>query len=518
MTRWASNPITRKQIVLFSPTLDSSIDEDHPVRLFDEILSVLDWSSWESLYCNGHGQPAIHPKILASALLYGMSHGIRSSRRLEWACKNAIDFIWLVEGRQIDHSTFCNFRNRFKKEIKGIFRQLGRIAMTMGMVRLNQIALDGTKVKANSNRKGATAETIKSRIQTLDKQIEQWFTESEATDKKDGVLFEETGGTTVLPRELSGLERRRALLQQALESAMQVDDIRQKRSDRPKTPAAVPVADPESQIMPNKEGGFAPNYTPVIAVDGQCGYIADTQVISGNDEAGVASALIDQIENDFEMKPREVLADALFSKGSTLQALEDREIEAYIPIETGVSKEDNPAFREDTTRPVAQEDWAKLPRSPQTKKIDRSAFIYNAEGDCYYCPMGIKISYSYTQKGKVEVRHYECGNCIRCPLSTDCLVGNSKYRTISRDQYQELREKALARMQTEEGKKNYGRRMWLVEGSFGLIKAWMGLRQFLCRGLEKVRVEWLWACTAFNLKKLVRVILNIRKKIEFSGA
>jgi transposase len=87
-----------------------------------------------------------------------MRHGIRSSRRLEWACKNAIDFIWLVEGRQIDHSTLCNFRNRFKKELKGIFRQLGCIAMTMGMMRLNQIALDGTKVKAiretmRSNRK-----------------------------------------------------------------------------------------------------------------------------------------------------------------------------------------------------------------------------------------------------------------------------------------------------------------------------------------------------------------------------
>ena len=48
MTRWANNTLTREQIVLFSPTLDSSIDEDHPVRLFDEILTVLDWSSWES--------------------------------------------------------------------------------------------------------------------------------------------------------------------------------------------------------------------------------------------------------------------------------------------------------------------------------------------------------------------------------------------------------------------------------------------------------------------------------------
>ena len=113
------------------------------------------------------------------------------------------------------------------------------------------------------------------------------------------MLFEDTEGSTVLPRELSGLQHRRALLAQALEAAQRIDGIRQKRSDRPKTPASVPVADPESQIMPNKDGGFAPNYTPVVAVDGECGYIADTEVISGNDEAGTTAMLIDQIEEDF---------------------------------------------------------------------------------------------------------------------------------------------------------------------------------------------------------------------------
>lgn len=514
MIRWANNTLTREQIVLFSPTLDSSIDDDHPVRLFDEILAALDWSSWESQYCNGKGQPAIHPKTIASAILYGMSHGIRSSHRLEWACKNAIDFIWLVEGRQIDHSTFCNFRNRFKKELKGIFRQLGHIAMTMGMVRLNQIALDGTKVRANSNRNGATAETITSRIQNLDEQIEKWFTESEAINKNDGVLFEDTGGSTVLPRELSGLQHRRALLAQALEAAQKVDDVRQKRSDRPKTPASVPIADPESQIMPNKDGGFAPNYTPVVAVDGKCGYIADTEVISGNDEAGTTAMLIDQIEDDFGQKPKQVLADALFSNGPTLQELEDQDIDAYIPVETGVAMDNNPAVRNDLTKPVPQEDWPKLPRSPQSKKLDRSAFIYNATEECYYCPMGRKITYSYSDKRReIEVRHYECGHCLICPLSEECLIGKSRYRTITRDQYQDLREKAIARMQTEEGERNYNRRMWVVEGSFGLIKAWMGLRQFLCRGLEKVKTEWLWACTAFNLKKLVKAVLDIRRKI-----
>ena len=62
-----------------------------------------------------------HDRIMAGAILYGLTHGIRSSRRLEWACGNAVDFMWLVEGRTIDHSTFCDFRTKFQRELKDLF-------------------------------------------------------------------------------------------------------------------------------------------------------------------------------------------------------------------------------------------------------------------------------------------------------------------------------------------------------------------------------------------------------------
>ena len=58
--------------------------------------------------------------------------------------------MWLLEGRTIDHSTFCDSRTRFKRELKDLFRQIGRVAMHMGLLRLNQVTLNGTRVKANS--------------------------------------------------------------------------------------------------------------------------------------------------------------------------------------------------------------------------------------------------------------------------------------------------------------------------------------------------------------------------------
>ena len=109
MAYWAKAPMDRHQVVLFSPTLDDSIDADHPVRLFWDVLAARDWTSWEARYHGLRSQPAIHPQIVAGTLLYGLSRRIRSSRALEGACQNRLDFIWLTEGRRIDHSTFCGF-------------------------------------------------------------------------------------------------------------------------------------------------------------------------------------------------------------------------------------------------------------------------------------------------------------------------------------------------------------------------------------------------------------------------
>ena len=104
MARWATPPVDRGQTAMFPSTLDQTVCPDHPVRIMDEILRGLDWAAWEAHYVLLVGQPPIHPRVVAGAILYGMTLGIRSSRRLEWACGNAIDFLWLVQGEHIDHS------------------------------------------------------------------------------------------------------------------------------------------------------------------------------------------------------------------------------------------------------------------------------------------------------------------------------------------------------------------------------------------------------------------------------
>ena len=69
------------------------------------------------------------PKVLAKVWLYARSMKFSSSRRVEFALWNYLDFIWLAQGFKIDHVTLANFRTRFKDQLQDLFRQVVKIAM-----------------------------------------------------------------------------------------------------------------------------------------------------------------------------------------------------------------------------------------------------------------------------------------------------------------------------------------------------------------------------------------------------
>ena len=102
-------------------------------------------------------------------------------------------------------------------------------------------------------------------------------------------------------------------------------------------------------------------------------------------------------------------------------------------------------------------------------------------------------------------RVYQSPGCGGCPLAAACLGKTAKVRRVCRDEYEELRERMAARMDSEAGRAAYRRRGPVAEGAFATLKAVMDVRQYLLRGLAKVRIETDWAVTALNLTKLIRL-------------
>jgi transposase len=523
MGYWAAAPIRREQIVLFAPTLDSSIPEGHPVRLFEEILSGLSWATWEDKYDGARGQPPIHPRIVAGVILYGLSRGVRSSRQLEYLLGHNTDFMWLAEGRRIDHSTICDFRTKFRDPLKDQFRQICQIALTMGVARLNEVALDGTRIKANNGRfETLTAEGIETRLVALDAEIERMLQEAEAADAREGKLFDTGESSQKLPAGLADVKARQQQLQKALEKVRAADQARRAEGiDPKKNPAQIPTTDSDSRVLPNKEGGYAPNYTPIATTDVHGGFILDDDVLAGTCEHVTTIPSMDRLEENFGSFPEAALADGAHATGPNMEGMEKRGIEFYSHVPSAPSSEANPAVREDPTQPVPESEWEKLPKNPQTKKLDKSAFIYNEEQDAYYCPQGKKLSYQ-EKKSKVDAEGnrtyfnvYRSEACDGCPLATACCSEKAKRgRSVSRDEHEKRRREFAAKMSREESQARYRKRFHAAETPFGIIKRIMNVRQFLLRGLEKVKTEWRWVCTGYNLAKLVREVARLRA--EFS--
>lgn len=512
MNRFASNPMDRHQVTVFRPTLEDSVGIDHPVRLYDEILANCQWSSWENQYCLVAGQPPIRPRIMASIILYGLGRGIRSSRVLEYMCCNAIDYIWLAQGHQPDHSTFCKFRNRFEKELKELFREIAQVAIDMKLASLAIVGLDGSRIRANSSRHStASQKTIEENLKEINGQIEKIFSEAAQNDSQGQDIFGQASPSR-LPAELADIQTRQKRLIKALEA---VKKRAEKADSKNKRAPCVPVTDPEAMILPNKEGGYAPNYTVFTTAESKGGFIMDAEVIIGGDEGQQTLETIDRIEESFDKKPDNLTADTAFSSGENLAGLEERDVVAYMPQYNRPDQTNNPAERQDPAEAVPSEDWDKLPRDAQSKKLHRMAFVFDEKANCYYCPMGRKLGYigrntKPRKHGNAIYQSYRCKDCSCCALSGQCLNGKKLPRTVCREQHEELREAMDRRMATPAGKELYRRRNWIAETPFAIIKAIMNLRQFMSRGINKVRTEWLWTCTGFNLAKLVRRIAELR--------
>jgi transposase len=516
---WA-DPQLERESTLFSrwfPTLDSLLAPDDPVRLFADVLEEVDWSVWEMEYPRRDGQPPIHPRHVAGAILYGMYRGIRSSRKLEEACNYRFDFVWLVEGRHIDHTTFAKFRTKFRQPLKDLFKQIGRIAMTLGLIRLGEVAFDATRVKANNSRyQTRTAKTLEKKLHALDELFDDLMRRLDEADA-DGM----GRGGTQLPGDLAKVEQRRQRVKEALEQARAADEARRRKKgiDPEKKPAQVPTTDPDSHVMPSKEGGYAPNYTPIATTDGERGFIVDCDVLSEVNEGAAAVPSVDRIEETFGQRPERFLTDAGNNNGQIMAGMEQRDVEFYAPVESNQPQAGNPACRDDPHEPLPEAAWPQLPRNPQGQ-LAKSCFLYVASEDQYYCPQGHAMPFEKTKRVKrggelIPARVYRCPGCGGCPLAPDCLGPKTKHgRMIMRDGYEEARERTAARMSSEAGRQLYHQRPRIAETPFGIIKSVMGFRQFLLRGLEKVKTEWLWAATAFNVIKLCREIGRLRA--EFS--
>jgi hypothetical protein len=291
-----------------------------------------------------------------------------------------------------------------------------QLAINLGVAKLSELCIDGTRVLGNASRfKTLTAEKAEKLLAELDQQLQTALRELDVNDGLDD-LFDDGQPADELPEELRDMQVRQEKLRAALAQLQEMDQQRKRDGVNPKkNPAQLPVTDPDSRILPNKEGGYAPNYTPMALTETENGFIVGADVVTGNVEHTVMIAMIDTLETDFGEMPDTVMGDGAYSTGPNLEAMEEREMELLSPA-VREEQPDNPALREDPTQAVAEEDLDRLPISAQTKRFDKQAFVFDEQADCFYCPAGKKLDREGEEKVQrsgmtIDQINYRCQAC-----------------------------------------------------------------------------------------------------------
>lgn len=450
--------VDRDTPFLLPPSLEEWLPADHLARFIIEIVDQLDISRIESSYSGG-GSAAYHPRMLLGLLFYSYATGTFSSRRIEAASHDSIATRYICVNQHPDHDTIATFRKRFLPELEALFVQILSIAHQMGLLKLGNISIDGTKVHANASKHKALSwehackleRQLEAEVATLMQIAEQ----AEQSQQAEHINVPEE-----LSRRLSRLaairaakqaieqrvaerdEQQQAEYQQKLDTraATELASGRKPRGKAPKPPQSGPkpndqinLTDEQSRIMPISGGGFEQSYNAQAVVDVATHLIvAQTVTQAANDKEQIQWAL-----EDIAALPEQLgtvaalLGDNGYLSEDNVTAIDAAKITPLIAL-----------GRQPHNLPLEQ----RLQQSPPTSEApgeDASAMI--------------RMGY---------------------------------------------------RLKTADGKALYAQRKSTVEPVFGIIKHVLGFRQFLLRGYQAVTGEWTLVSLAWNLKRMKTLRLH----------
>ncbi len=530
MAGFRTPEIPRDQLVLWEKRLEDAIPPDHAVRHLDYLLHSQAFADtiakMEGEYVRSWGQPPYHPRTMAGLYFYGMLEGIRSSRKLEKACYSRLDVIWLMEGQKPDHSTVADFISKHGKQLKLFFRDVVGVMQRAELVKLDHMAVDGSKLEADAGKNSIRSEEkIKSWASHLEAKIDAMEKEFAENDKREASLFGKSNPwippkAKSAEKELKTLKRKQRQLQKALE---QIERRQEEHVGSKPMKRIASTTEPDARSMPGKDGANKANYNVQAGVDETSNGVLAADVTDQPEDSGQLTPMVEQAIENCGQAPDVVTGDSQYNTGHDLAVMEEKQIDCYLP-NAGKNSEASPlpeAQREALEavhqgRELTESEWDALPKNSQGI-IDKGAFVYDRERNVYRCPAGqtlvpLGISRDKKKRGTIERQRYGgCAACATCPHASLCHKNKTKDRTVSRDQFEDHRERLRARMATEKGQEIYKRRKFTVEPLFGHIKRNMGIKRFMRRGLEKVKTEWTMICTAVNLGILLRNWQKVEK-------
>ena len=427
---------------LLPPSVQDYVAKDHVSRLIVSLVrESLDLGAITGSYTSGLGQPPFDPRMMTALLLHGYASGLYSSRRIAKAARERADFMMIVAGDAPDFRTISEFRKRHLKAVAGLFVQVLQLAEKAGLVKLGHVALDGTKIKANASKhKAMSYQRMKKRETELQAEVDRWLKAAEAADAEEDKLYGTKRGDE-MPDWVADKEKRLAKIR-AAKAELEAE--------------AKAAAEEEKRRRAETEERR----------------IAEGRKKNGKTPAPPKQEPDGKAQRNFTDGDSRILkTQDGYIQGYNAQAAVDAK--AQIIVAHGLT-----ASMSDHGQLVGLLDGieAHLGARPSEASAD-SGYLSEANLQA----MAARDISAYIATGRAQ--HPAEGK-----------------RKISGPLTQAMRDK----LKRAGWRSRYRLRKQIVEPVFGQIKQARGFRQFLLRGIEKVKAEWAIICTAHNLTKLLR--------------
>jgi transposase len=474
--------IDRQQMRWHPLEVERLVDEDHPVRAIWELIGQRDLSGFYApikAVEGVAGREAIDPQLLISLWVWAYSEGVSSAREIERRCHYHPVYQWLTGLEVINYHSLSDFRTQHQTALHQLFVEVLGVLDQAGMVSLERVMHDGTKVKAqaadNSFRREAT---LGQHLETARQHVDQM--------EQEAIQSEELSPRRQQARLRASREQRHRL-EQALEELKQI----QAHSEDPDK-ARASQTDPEARIMQQAHGACGPAYNVQISTDAQEKIIVGVGLSQSSSDAGELEPAVERVEANLGRPVSEMVVDAGFTNQATIEALAERETAL-------IGSLPDPEARVETALKSCGVAEAFYPK----------AFVYDATQDSYTCPTGKTLRYQDREKKGAAIRYrYRAAkaDCHACPLKAHCCPHTSKGRALWRVEDSAAVTAFKQKMATPAAQQIYKQRAGVAEFPNAWIKEKIGLRQFRLRGLAKVGSEALWACLTYNIQQWIRLL------------
>ena len=420
-------------------------------------------------------------RLMISLWIYAYSKGVSSGREMCRLCETEPAYQWLTGMEAVNYHTLCDFRVIHKKALDELFTQILGLLSAEGLITLERVMHDGTKVKACAS--GDTfrrEERIKAHLKNARQQVEQMG---------DPRVAEE-----VSPRVTKARQRAAREKQQRLEKALEeLEKIRaSKSSEEDKQKARASMSDPEARIMKQSDGGYAPSYNVQLTTDEKEKVIVGVGVSQCGSDYGELVRAMETAEENMGRNPGQAVVDGGFISRENILTMEGKKIDLIGPMGDR-----------------AEQSVGQLNRRGVDEAFRPEAFHYDESNNTYTCPTGkvLKPDGKEEQPGRINYLYRAQGtDCQACGFREKCCPqSGTRGRRIRRAVDDPVVVAHREKMQTEEAKQIYRQRGAVAEFPNAWIKDKIGLRQFRLRGVIKVGMETLWACLTYNVKQWIRL-------------